>query len=83
MIGLVVALGAAASPVVASTTSVFYDDDGNLSADPDPFGGGAPTGTSNTAVGVATLADLTSGGFTSRPVLMHSSQTPRATTTSR
>ena len=61
MIGLVVALGVGASAAVALTTSVFYDTNGNLSADPVPFGGGAPTGGANTAVGQQTLSNLTSG----------------------
>jgi hypothetical protein len=61
MIGVVAAPCVGASAAVASTTSVFYDDNSNLAADPVPFGGGAPTGVDNTAVGRFTLGHLTSG----------------------
>ena len=44
-----------------STTSVYWDTNGNLSADPNPFGGSSPGGSRNVALGQFVLHSLTSG----------------------
>lgn len=45
----------------AALNSVFTDGSDNLSVEPTPFGGHAPTGSFNTALGFDALMQLTSG----------------------
>ena len=50
-------LAAGAAVSAASTTPVYWDANGNLSADPTPFGGGVPAGTDNSALGLFALSE--------------------------
>ena len=60
-LSLLVAMVATATTARASTTSVFYDGQDNLAADPFPFLSLAASGEDNTAVGQRMMADLTTG----------------------
>jgi hypothetical protein len=64
LLAMVILVGVGASGARASFTSVFYDNSSaNLSADPNPFGGGVPGGGgfSNVVIGLNSLEHVSSG----------------------